>query len=51
MIFSIRGAKAWQHAAGLPDGAVPLCGLAVGHSAQELHARPTKETFQTIYVE
>lgn len=49
MIFSIRGEKDWQKAAGLPEGAVPLCGLAVGHSAQALRPRPTKENFKVTY--
>lgn len=51
MIFSIRGEKEWQKAAGLPESAVPLCGLAVGHSAQPLHARPLKDNFKVNYVE
>ncbi len=51
MIFSIRGEKEWQAKLGLPDDAIPICGLAVGHSAQSLHARPTKENFKVMFAE
>lgn len=51
MIFSIRGEKQWQEMAGLPEGAVPLCGLAVGHSAQALHPRPGKENIKVTFAE
>lgn len=51
MIFSIRGEKKWQEMAGLPADAVPLCGLAVGHSAQTLRPRPAKDNFKVTFAE
>lgn len=51
MIFSIRGIKEWQAAAGFPESTVPLCGLAVGHSAVPLRPRPDEAVFNVTYAE
>lgn len=51
MIFSIRGIKEWQAAAGLPESTVPLCGLAVGHSVVPLRPRPDEAVFNVTYAE
>lgn len=51
MIFTIRQAKSWQKAAGLPDDVVPLCGLAAGHSKMPLRPRPAKANYTVSYAE
>lgn len=51
MIFSIRGEKDWQKAAGLPEDAIPMCGLAVGHSAHPLRERAAGTAFAVTYAE
>ncbi len=40
-----------SEAAGLPESTVPLCGLAVGHSAVPLRPRPDEAVFNVTYAE
>lgn len=49
MVFAIRQARAWQQAAGIPEDATPICGIAVGHSLRPVHPRPAGENFAVSY--
>lgn len=45
-----KGEKEWQKMAELPEGAVPICGLAVGHAAEPLDERQIQPVFATNFV-
>ena len=50
MVNAIKGEKEWQKMAELPEGAVPICGLAVGHAAELLEERQIQPVFETNFV-
>lgn len=50
MVNAIKGEKEWQKMAELPEGAVPICGLAVGHAAEPLDERQIQPVFATNFV-
>ena len=50
MVNAIKGEKEWQKMAELPEGAVPICGLAVGHAAELLEERQIQPVFATNFV-
>lgn len=50
MVNAIKGEKEWQKMAELPEGAVPICGLAVGHAAEPLEERQIHPVFATNFV-